>query len=77
MLIAHDPTTKDVLPFFPGNSINDWKEKNWKEALHWGFLSELPYSRDGSSQGKSVREPVVDGLYKDGRRTKDLCGNKV
>lgn len=60
--IAHDPTSLEVFDFFPA-TMNDWRKKGWKEASHWGFLSELPYN------GKCVRPPTVDGLYdKNGKK---------
>lgn len=46
--------------------MNDWKQKNWKAASHWGFLSEIPYN------GKCVRGKRVDGLYKDGQKIRGM-----
>ena len=69
--IAHDPTGLDVYEFFPEGKMNEWKAKGWKEKLEWGFVNELPYN------GKTVRDVLVDGLYRDGKRVKDLEGNKV
>ena len=68
--IAHDPASLDVFTFFPNGTMNDWKEKGWKEAVHWGFVNELPYN------GETLRPHRVDGLYKNGKRIKDLAGNK-
>jgi len=56
----------DVFDFFPTGTMNDWKKKGWKKAAHWGFLSELPYN------GTTVRPQLVDGLYKDGKKVRDL-----
>ncbi len=64
--IAHDPTSLEVFDFFPTGKMNDWKAKGWKEAAHWGFLSEMPYN------GKTVRPPRVDGLYKEGKKVRGL-----
>jgi hypothetical protein len=71
IVIAHDPTSLDVFDFFPKGTMNDWNAKGWKEASHWGFLSELPYN------GKIVRPPRVDGLYKHGKKVRglDVGGN--
>lgn len=63
--IAHDPTSLEIFDFFP-KTMNDWKEKNWKAASHWGFLSELPYN------GKTVRDVRVDGLYLQGKKLRGL-----
>lgn len=74
VIIAHDSAPLDVLPFFPeGGTINDWKEKGYKEKMHWHFVNELPVD------GKAGRETMVDGLYKmDGeggvKRVKNLKG---
>jgi hypothetical protein len=64
--IAHDPTSLDVFSFFPSGTMNEWQEKGWKKAVHWGFVNELPYN------GKTVREQLVDGLYLDGEMVRDL-----
>ena len=56
MIIAHDPTTRDVVPFFP-KPMNDWKKENSKKRHHWGFLNEMPF------EGKTHRETITDGLY--------------
>ena len=69
--IAHDPTSLDVFDFFPEGTMNEWKTKGWKEKMEFGFVNELPYN------GKTVRGVLVDGLYRDGKRVKDLQGNKV
>ena len=42
--IAHDPASLEVFEFFPNATMNDWKRKGYKEAVHWGFLNELPYN---------------------------------
>ena len=62
--LAHDPGLFEVLPLFnanPESNINDWQEKGYKEKTRWRFLNELP--RDG----KPGREPVISGLWRDGR----------
>ncbi|KAK5213157.1 hypothetical protein LTR41_000736 [Exophiala xenobiotica] len=67
VVIAHDPTSLEVFDFFPNGSMNDWQKNGWKQASHWGFLSEIPYN------GKTVRPTLVDGLYdKDGKKLRGL-----
>ncbi|KIW56447.1 hypothetical protein PV05_05106 [Exophiala xenobiotica] len=67
VVIAHDPTSLDVFDFFPKGTMNNWQKKGWKQASHWGFLSEIPYN------GKTVRPTLVDGLYdKDGKKLRGL-----
>ena len=67
LLIAHDPSPVDVLPFFPNGTINDWKAKDYKKKLHWRFLNEMPY------EGKTWTTPLTDGVYDDqGTKLKDL-----
>ena len=39
-MIAHDKTLADVVDFYP-NTVNGWKEKGWKEQLHWRFLRDF------------------------------------
>ena len=47
--------------------INDWKEKNFKEQMHWAYLNQLPW------EGKQRPAPLVDGLYDDkGKKVRDL-----
>ena len=72
VIIAHDTAPYEMMPFFPKHNINDWKEKGWKESMHWHFLNEMPI--DGVP---SDRPPFVDGLYMGGKRIKDLEGNAV
>lgn len=57
--------------FFPNGSINDWKTRGWKEAMHWHFVNELPVD------GKVHRDVLVDGQYMYGKRVKTLTGEKV
>jgi glyoxylase-like metal-dependent hydrolase (beta-lactamase superfamily II) len=66
--IAHDPTSLDVFTFFPDGTMNDWQKQGWKEALHWGFLNELPF------EGRTARPLLVDGLYRDGEKVRGLVG---
>jgi hypothetical protein len=70
-LIAHDPAPLDTMTFFPNGSINDWKKQGLKEKMHWYFLNEMP------AKGVEDRPVMVDGLYKEGKKVKDLKGNKV
>ncbi|KAK0468557.1 beta-lactamase-like protein [Armillaria novae-zelandiae] len=39
MIIAHDGTASSVVEEFPG-TINEWKEKGWKNKLMWRFLEK-------------------------------------
>ena len=64
--IAHDPSLGEVLPLFPSATINDWKEKGYKEKTTWRFLNELPID------GKQGRPPLVDGLYREGEKVRGL-----
>lgn len=72
VIIAHDSAPKDSLTFFPKGTINDWKEKGYKEKMHWNFVNELPV--DGKQ-----KDPMIDGLYRDDgqglKKVKDLHGN--
>lgn len=65
--IAHDPTALDVCTFFPHGTMNAWRAEGWKEAMHWGFVNELPY------EGQTGRKKFVDGVYKDGKKVKDFA----
>lgn len=59
--ITHDPTLGEILPKLEsGQTINDWKEKKYKEKCMWNWLKELP--RDG----KPGMPHYVDDLYRDG-----------
>ena len=67
--VAHDPTLLEVLPTLnldPKESLNEWKERGWKEQCRWGFLNELP--RDGHRG----RKALVEGVWKEGRRVESL-----
>lgn len=70
VLIAHDPSIMDVIPFYPHGLLNDWHAAGFKKRLRWGFLDELPV------QGKEKRY-LVDGTYMNGNRFKNLEGQKV
>ncbi|KAK0207242.1 hypothetical protein IW262DRAFT_1536752 [Armillaria fumosa] len=39
MIIAHDSTAPGVVEEFP-RTINEWKEKGWKDKLMWRFLEK-------------------------------------
>ncbi|KAJ8096363.1 hypothetical protein AAF712_010643 [Marasmius tenuissimus] len=39
VVVAHDTTLMGVLTLFP-ETLNDWKEKKWKENTVWTFLEE-------------------------------------
>lgn len=65
VIIAHDPTSLQVLPTLndaPGEDLNGWKENEWKEKCHWGWLNELP------REGKAGRRPIVEGFWSGGER---------
>ncbi|KAF9882620.1 hypothetical protein FE257_005954 [Aspergillus nanangensis] len=59
--IAHDPTLAEVCTVFPHGNMNDWKEKEWKVRVHWGFLNELPLD------GKPGRPKLIEGRLRDGK----------
>ena len=71
VVIAHDTAPLDVMPFFPNGTINDWKRRGYKEKMHFHFVNELPID------GIVGREPLVDGVYRDGARIKTLEGEKL
>lgn len=75
VLIAHDSAPKDSLTFFPNGTLNDWKSKGHKEAMHWHFVNELPVG------GKQERNPLTDGLYRDDgqglKKVKTMYGEPV
>jgi glyoxylase-like metal-dependent hydrolase (beta-lactamase superfamily II) len=71
VLIAHDPGALGVISFFPTGTVNDWQRLGWKRKLRWHFLDDLPV------QGRQRRPLLVDGMYKEGKRVKDLDGNQV
>lgn len=71
VIIAHDTAPTDVLPLFPNGSITDWKQRGYKEKMHFHFVNELPVD------GKVSRQPLVDGVYRDGVKLKTLDGEKV
>lgn len=66
LLIAHDVAPLLALPFFPTANLNDWKQKGYKEEMHWAFVNELPY------EGHARRRQLVDGLYRDGKKLRNL-----
>lgn len=69
--IAHDTAPLDVMPFFPNGKITDWKQRGYKEKMQFHFVNELPID------GKVGREPLVDGVYRDGKIIKTLDGEKL
>jgi hypothetical protein len=75
--LSHDTSLVDLLPTFndsPEKDLNKWKEQGLKEKCHWGWLGELPrYDKDGNVIGQGYREiPVVEGLWKEGRRVESF-----
>lgn len=62
--LAHDPALFEVLPLINKDNkcvLNDWQAQGWKQMTRWRFLNELP------REGKLGREPLVLGLWRDGR----------
>ncbi|GAO51220.1 hypothetical protein SAICODRAFT_69419 [Saitoella complicata NRRL Y-17804] len=59
--IAHDSGLMPVVEWFPHGTMNDWKEKGWKEAIHWGFVNDLPV------KGKSAKPDLAPGRIRDGK----------
>lgn len=39
-VIAHDPTIRGVVNFFPA-SANEWKTKGWEKETRWKFLNDF------------------------------------
>lgn len=72
VLIAHDSSVVNLLPFYPkGGVLNNWHANGWKAKLRWGFLAELPVD------GRPQKEYLVDGLWKNGKLVKKLDGSTV
>lgn len=62
--LAHDETMLFSLPSLnknPEDDLNKWKERGFKEQIHWGWLNDL--ARDE----KPARLPAVEGFWRDGR----------
>lgn len=60
--LAHDNILFDILPIFnrdPRGTINDWRERGFKEMARWSFLNDLP---KGDGPG---REPFIVGKWRD------------
>ena len=70
VLIAHDPSILDVATFFPHGTINAWQKNEYRQKMRWRWLSELPV------EGQKTKY-LVDGTYIDGKRVKDLNGQKT
>lgn len=59
--LAHDEVLFTLFPIYnenPAGSINDWKERGYKERARWYFLNELPKGR------LPGRAPLVNGLQR-------------
>ncbi|KAI0275159.1 metallo-beta-lactamase superfamily protein [Gloeopeniophorella convolvens] len=41
VVIAHDAFLLDVIDFFPNATLNNWKNKGWKELGRWRFLANF------------------------------------
>lgn len=41
MAPAHDFSLRDVVEYFPDNTMDEWKQKGWKEKARWLFLKDL------------------------------------
>lgn len=62
--LAHDETMLHSLPTLnnnPADDLNNWKERGYKEKIHWGWLNDL--ARDG----KPARQAAVEGFWRDGQ----------
>ncbi|OAP57923.1 hypothetical protein AYL99_08661 [Fonsecaea erecta] len=60
--LSHDATALKHLPNLndnPEDDLNDWKQRGYKQKIHWGWLNELPRN------GKPGREPHVEGFWRD------------
>ncbi|KAM5366855.1 hypothetical protein ACJZ2D_010307 [Fusarium nematophilum] len=56
--IAHDPALREICEVYPHASMNDWKEKGWKQKSHWNFVNELPLD------GRPGRPKLVESRIK-------------
>lgn len=74
--LAHDRTLFDFLPTFNQDvksSLNDWRERGWKDKSRWDWLNELPRN------GKPGRKPLIEGFWRDGKpweRSKEELSEK-
>lgn len=41
MAPAHDMSLKDVVEYFPDKTMDEWKQKGWKEKARWLFLKDF------------------------------------
>lgn len=60
--LAHDDTVIHSLPTLnnnPEDDLNLWKERGYKEKIHWGWLNELPRN------GKAGKGLAVEGFWRD------------
>lgn len=48
VIISHDASLLDVLPFFPG-SINEWDVKGYKAVGTWRFLRDFARAAGGAT----------------------------
>ncbi len=49
---AHDLHLRDIVEFFPTRA-NDWKEKGWKQKVHWRWLDPCVGAAKGDLQPKT------------------------
>ncbi|KAF2139274.1 uncharacterized protein K452DRAFT_320428 [Aplosporella prunicola CBS 121167] len=63
--IAHDVGLLRVVDWFPNGTLNEWKEKGWREKSRWGFFNDLPIG------GKPARDWYAPGLMRDGKVVRD------
>lgn len=63
--LAHDETVLKTLPTLnnnPDDDLNNWEQRGYKDKVRWGWLNDLPRN------GRSGREPVVEGFWRENCR---------
>lgn len=55
VIIGHDTTVKDCVPFFP-DTLNDWKEAGLKQKCRWEFIRDFELDEKKVKAEKGGRE---------------------
>lgn len=48
MAPAHDLSLRDAVEYFPNNTMDEWKQKGWKEKSNWLFLRDFEAVADAA-----------------------------